>query len=251
MKKTQLPWKQEEIEVMNKFFSSTMTEMNLFQRIVALNPARTFKSIQRRLEDMRASGMEKMRDKAIKSLRVGYLDIEATQLNGSFGYMLSWYIKEGGKNHYDSGVIRKQEILGLTLDRRITEELLVAMGKYDVLYAHYGSDYRFDLPFIRTRAYKWGLEELLPKQNTLYIMDTYPIAKQKLKLYSNRLGVIAAHLGIHEKKTPLDTDMWVKAALGDQKSLDYIVLHNKRDVQILEKVHKRLKAVERPIYRSV
>jgi hypothetical protein len=45
--------------------------------------------------------------------------------------------------------------------------------------------------------------------------------------------------------------MWVKAALGDQKSLDYIVLHNKRDVQILEKVHKRLKAVERPIYRSV
>jgi uncharacterized protein YprB with RNaseH-like and TPR domain len=201
---------------------------------------------------MRAKGWTRTKDDALSRLRVGYLDIEATNLNADFGIILSWFIKKEGRNEYDSSVITRDEILSYKFDYRVVKELLAALDNYDVLYVHYGSDRRFDIPYIRSRAYALGLENSLPKRMEKFILDTYPIARNKLKLHSNRLDSIANALQIKGvKKTPLNPEKWRLAAYGNKEALDYIALHNKRDVQLLERVHKKLRIVERPIYRGM
>ena len=155
-------WTQKEQVVMEKYFCSGITEMTLYKKLFKLNPHRTYEAMTRRLRKMRTDGWERDKDKAFKHLRIGYLDIEATNLNANFGYMISWYIKKEGKNEYDFSVIKKSEINNYDFDKRLTKELLAAMRNYDVLYTHYGADRRFDIPFIRTRAYAHGVEEDIP-----------------------------------------------------------------------------------------
>lgn len=245
-------WSKEEDNEMKKYFNSSITEMTLYKKLHKINPKRTYEAMMRRIRLMKEQGYERNKDSALKNLKVGYLDIEATQLNASFGYMLSWYIKTAGKNEYKYSVIKKSEIFNYTFDKRVTKELLEAIKEYDVLYAHYGSDRRFDFPFIRTRVLKHGLEKDFPEYMEKFIMDTYPIARNKLKFHSNRLDAIANVLGITSvKKTHLDTNVWQLATVGHTESLEYVADHNKKDVQLLEKVHKRLSKFERPIYHSL
>jgi len=122
-------------------------------------------------------------------------------------------------------------------------------------FACHNSDYRFDVPFLRTRAYRHDLENMLPRFMEKFVLDTYPIAKAKLKLHSNRLDAIGDALNITGiKKTPLSPSIWEMGKIGDQKALEYICLHNRRDVQLLERIHKKLATVENPIlskYRSI
>jgi len=245
-------WSVSEIEAVKRYFNTQITEMTLFKRIHILNPNRTYEAMMRRIRYMRDDGWSRTKTNMLKTLRVGYLDIEATNLNGNFGMMLSWYIKKKGKREYDSAVIKKSEIFDYSFDKRLVKELLEAFKNYDVLYTHYGSDRRFDVPFIRTRAYAHGLENDLPDYMDKFLMDTYPIARNKLKLHSNRLGSIADAVGVKNvKKTPLSPQTWQLATAGEAKALAYIELHNKRDVEVLEAVHTKLEKVERPIYKSM
>lgn len=246
-----MEWTKEETDELVKYFKTGISELTLFQRLHKKNKFRTYEAIMRQIRRMRDEGYERDKEKAMKSLRIGYLDIEATNLNASFGIMLSWFIKEKGKNHYDSAVITKKELFDYKFDKRLVEELLEALKKYDIVYTHYGSDYRYDVPFIRTRAFKHHLESKLPKRMEMFIMDTYPILKCKLKLYSNRLGVAAELFGVKELKTPVSPTEWQLAAYGNPDALAYVVDHNKKDVHILEQVHKRLETIESKIYRSI
>jgi len=246
-----MEWNEKEMKLIVSYFNNNTNEITLYTKLFKLNPNRTLKAVTSKLERMRKEGFSKNRENAIKNLRVGYLDIEATQLSADFGFILSWYIKEKGKNNYDYAVVKKEEIFSGNFDKRVVIELLAAMGEYDVLYTHYGADHRFDVPFIRTRALRHGFENKIPKTG-LFIMDTYPIAKHKLRLHSNRLDSIANAIGIKGvKKTPLSGDVWVKASIGDKNALEYVALHNKRDVQLLERVHNRLSSIEKPRLTSI
>jgi len=245
-------WAQDEQDCMDRYFATNITEMTLYRKIHKLNPKRSYEAMMRRLRYMRDDGWTRNKEECLKKLKIGYLDIEATNLNANFGYMISWYIKKEGKNEYDSAVIKKSEIFSYDFDKRLVKELLSALKNYDVIYTHYGSDRRFDIPFIRTRAFAHNMEKDIPRQMEQFIMDTYPIARNKLKLHSNRLGAIAEAVGVSDvKKTPLSSKQWFMAMAGHPEALKYIEIHNKRDVQLLERVHKKLKCVERPIYRSI
>jgi len=245
-------WTSKEQNLMEQYFKSSSSEMSLYLKLHKINPSRTYEAMMRRIRLMRDGGWEKNKTNALKKLRVGYLDIEATNLNGDFGYILSWFIKHKGKDKYDFSVIKKSEIFNYTFDKRVVKELLEALKNYDVIYAHYGADYRFDIPFIRTRAFKHGLEGMLPMDMELFIMDTYDIAKKKLKLHSNRLGSIGEAVGIKDvKKTPLSPEQWSLATAGHPDALAYIVKHNQKDVQLLEKIHFKLECVQRPVYKSM
>jgi len=246
------PWTKQENSLVDKYFRTNMNELTLFTKLIKINPLRTFKSITRKIEDMKADGNIKDREKTLNSLKVGYMDIEATQLVGNFGIILSWAIKEKNKKEIAHDVVNKKELFNGTMDKRVVTSLLKELDKYDVIYAHYGSERRFDYPFIRTRAYKHGLQNMLPKKNTQFLLDTYDIAKNKLKLHSNRLDAIAEAVGITKvKKTPLSGDIWNKATYGDNKALKYILDHNIKDVKLLEAVHKKLEPIEKKMYRSV
>jgi len=244
-------WSTDEKNLCLKYFNSSTSELTLFQKIHALNPNRTYEAVMRQLRRMKATGLERGKDNALKTLRVGYLDIESSDLRADWGYMLTWYIKTEGKNEYYSARIKQSEILSGQFDKRITIELLEALKNYDIVWTHYGSDWRFDVPFIRTRAFAHELQDQLPKRMDLFVKDTYPIVKKKLKLSSNRLANILEILNIKEKKSPVSPKLWQLARIGNEAALDYVDNHNKRDVQVLEKVHQKIRSIDDTPLRSV
>ena len=111
-------------------------------------------------------------------MKMGYFDIETSNFTANNGHMVSWAIKERGKDdedglHYDE--ITQEEILAGRFDLRLVKSVLKAMRKFNILVTYYGTG--FDLPFIRTRAEYWlvkvGQEkrEELEKKNYRELKD--------------------------------------------------------------------------------
>ncbi len=166
---------------------------------------------------------------------IGFLDIETSQLNAEFGFMLTWSIKRFGGN-VASDYVRESDFDNWNFDKRITKSIINEMKKYNILYTYYGS--RFDIPFIRSRALKYHLS--FPIQNQIIHRDLYYIIRNKLALPNNSLRAVTHFLGINGK-TDLSSDMWTKAAYGDRKSIKYILYHNIKDVEILEKLYIKVR----------
>jgi len=189
---------------------------------------------------------------------MGYLDIEVSQLKANFGVCYSWFIKKRGFEKYYSDVIKWSDILECRkthkpeVDRRVITSLVKTLQKekFDYLVCHYGTiDKGLDIRFLRTKAIKYGLQ--FPVQRQMYVLDTYPIAKAKLVMHSNRLDVLAEYFGCPIRKTEVHPDMWQMAGYADPTALKYITEHNKRDVQVLEYVHKKLEAYGFVTKRSI
>jgi uncharacterized protein YprB with RNaseH-like and TPR domain len=169
---------------------------------------------------------------------VGFLDIEATNLKATFGIVICWCIKPNKAKKIIEASITPKDLRDGVWDKRVLEELLRVLAKFDRVVVHYGSRHRFDTPYLRSRCLHHGLK--FPGNKELWVSDTYPIAKAALCLHSNRLGTIADFLHIKTKKTAITTDHWLGALSGNRKSLDYILDHCRRDVLILEKVWNQL-----------
>lgn len=181
--------------------------------------------------------------------RIGYIDIETDGLDTDFATMLTWCIKEkDGRVAY--GVITKQELFDEIYDKRLISDLLLEMKKYKILVGYYSGDYRFDIPFIRTKALHYGLEfpgyKLEKKKNggTKFVpsamqWDLYPVVKAKLNLRRNSLDAACDYLGI-EGKTPISRNDWRKAKYGNPDSLQVVLSHNIGDVIITEELHNKL-----------
>lgn len=169
---------------------------------------------------------------------VGFLDIEATNLKANFGVVICWCIKPINAAKIIEGCVTTRDMQRGDRDRKIIETLGGKMRKFDRLVAHYGTDRKFDFPFLRSRALRMDID--FPKYKELWVTDTWNIAKGKLCLSSNRLATIADFLHIKTKKTPITTEHWLDALSGRKASLDYILEHCRRDVLILEKVYNRL-----------
>jgi uncharacterized protein YprB with RNaseH-like and TPR domain len=169
--------------------------------------------------------------------KIGFADIEATGLVGDFDFMLSYCIKELGGKIYGR-VLMPYEIRNYIFDKRLIAEFIKDLCRFDRIVVHYGRDRRYDIPFARTRALRWGVE--FPSYKELKITDTYDIAKNKLKLHSNRLESICQHLKIPAKGHRLEPDIWQRANAGSKKDLQWIFTHNKEDVVSTEQVWLKL-----------
>ena len=188
---------------------------------------------------------EKPEDSPFKE-RVGYLDIESTGLKGNWDYCLCWCLKiQGGEilgRH-----LTKREIVDYKFDKNLMKELIEAIRGFDRVVTYYGM--RFDIPFIKTRCEKWGLE--FPSYRDLWQTDVYFIAKANLLLHSTRLMHVCDLMGIPNKEHKLDPDIWQKAQSGHVPSLEWIFEHCKEDVVSLEMAHERLKKYTIPAKRSI
>ena len=92
----------------------------------------------------------------------------------------------------------------------------------------HNSNGRCDMPYLRTRALKHGL--VFPKHGEIYFSDTYPMAKNYLRLHSNRQDCISEALRGVTIKTRMSPDTWINAVIGFKKeSLKYILDHNIKD----------------------
>lgn len=184
-----------------------------------------------------------------KSERVGFLDIESSNLVADFGFILSWCIKDGDGRTIYSDVIKKSDINNYAHeeDYRIVKSLLVAMRKFDRLVTYYGA--RFDIPFIRTRAHISKLK--FPEPGSIKHTDLWFHVRGKFRLSSNRLENANRVLVGKTDKTRVESKHWRRGQRGDQDSLAYILDHNKKDVIDLEKLWKDLVPYFQPSKASV
>uniref|UniRef100_A0A6M3XH58 Putative RNase_H superfamily protein n=1 Tax=viral metagenome TaxID=1070528 RepID=A0A6M3XH58_9ZZZZ len=169
----------------------------------------------------------------------GYLDIESSGLQGDFNFMISWCIKTADKDEILKACITPEEIFNGTLDKRIVKELIETLYDYRRIYTYYGS--MFDVPMVRTRALYHKLE-FIP-YGLIEHKDIYYLARRILRMHSKRLESVCNLLGI-KGKTHIQPRIWVMASSGNKKALDYILGHNKKDVEILEKAYKKLQIYE-------
>jgi uncharacterized protein YprB with RNaseH-like and TPR domain len=161
------------------------------------------------------------------------LDIETTDLAADRGVILC-VCYESSKRPGRITTLRNDKISsgwakGLRGDdKEIVRRTNDVIRSHDVIVAHNGKN--FDLPFLRTRAMRWGLPALEEPK----IVDPLKILWNKHRLRSNRLGAIADHVGIRDRKTPLDLSVWSDATLnGTKAAMDLIVEHCEADVRVL------------------
>jgi|WetSurMetagenome_2_1015567.scaffolds.fasta_scaffold00807_27 uncharacterized protein YprB with RNaseH-like and TPR domain len=181
-----------------------------------------------------------------KQVRTGYLDIETTRFDAVFGYMLSWSIEDRESGKVLSDGITRADINSGHFDRRIVKSLLKAMEQFDCVVTYYGTG--FDIPFIRTRAYANQLGFF--NMGQIKHIDLYYVVKSKLKLNRSSLEAATKLFGI-AGKNHVEGDIWLRAALGDPKSMKYILDHNKIDVVILHKLHDCLETQSKFTKRSI
>ena len=214
-------------------------------KILDLFPTRSKSSVLRKAAWLNLKVKKDLR-KAMREDVLGYLDIEASQLNADFGIIYSWVIKYAGQNKYEHSVITRDEIIDGTLDKRVCQDLVEALKKFTCILTFYGTG--FDIPFVRTRCLMNNIPFVL--RGEVEHKDIYYLARRCLKLHSGRLESVCDALGI-VGKTHLDGRQWILANSGNPEALEYILDHNKADTVILEKVHERLAEFEAPKMRWI
>lgn len=182
---------------------------------------------------------------------IGFFDLESTDLNAEFGIMISYGIKKLNGKIYGR-VITKKEILGKDLDKKLIEECVRDICRFDRIIVHWGKDRRFDLPFTRSRALFWKID--FPGYRELYVQDTFDMVKAKMNLRrsgnwgsTGRLQTACDFLDISAKHYPMVPKIWMRALQGNKEALDYIFKHNVEDVKSTEELWKRL---EKFVFRS-
>src|SRR3990167_7570609 len=184
-----------------------------------------------------SDGHVKMTEFWWKDKKIGFLDIESSNLDANFGINHCWVIKEYNKKKYYSGNTNgdtyKQRLLS---EKKSLQKLCNDLKKFDMIITFYGA--RFDIPYLRSRCLWYNIQ--FPIDLEVYHHDLYFDVRRKLKLHSNRLDVVSKFLGVKEKKTAHNGEIWVKAMMGDLKSRKYIYVHCVRDVDVLEYVFKRV-----------
>jgi len=173
--------------------------------------------------------------------RVGFLDLECSNLHADFGMIFSYAIKELD-GEIIGRVVTQEEMLSYKFDRDLVAEAVDNLKKFHRIVVHYGKPGRFDIPFLKTRALLYGID--FPKYKEIYVEDTYDMAKRNLRLHRNRLESICEFFDIPAKAHKMSPKMWQRAQSGDPKALDWVWKHNVEDVESLEKVWKLLNEFE-------
>ena len=170
--------------------------------------------------------------------RLGFLDIECTNLKADFGMMLSWCMLRDEDGVIVEDAVSKKDLRNGTMDKNIVQSCIDEMEKYDRVVGHYSS--RFDIPFVRSRALWHGLK--FPHYGEILQTDTWTMAKRALCISSNRQDSIARLLHSKTEKTRIEPRFWLAAMQGDEKAIEEILDHNRRDVRDLKRNYDSLKA---------
>jgi len=174
--------------------------------------------------------------------RIGFLDIETSNLSATFGYIFSYCIKELDGPILER-VLTPAEVKSGAFDRGLMIDCNRDMRKFDRLIVFWGKDRRHDIPFLRTRAAYYDLE--FPLYKELIVNDLWDICKNKLRLHSNRLQAACDFFDIPAKQHKLEPTQWQKAMAGDKKALAFILEHNREDVISTEALWKKIQKYSR------
>jgi DNA polymerase elongation subunit (family B) len=168
--------------------------------------------------------------------KIGFLDIEASNLKANFGIMLCWCILSDDGHLYEDWVTVQDVKEGIE-DKRIVETCIDTMRKFNRICGHFSTYY--DIPFIRTRALIHGIE--FPEVGELCHTDVWKMAKKSLCIHSNRQDTVAEALLGRTVKTRIDQSAWRQAMMGNKKAMQVVVDHCEKDVQDLRDNFNKLK----------
>lgn len=173
-------------------------------------------------------------------LSTAVFDLETSSLNANEAVLLvscfksselgtvTLRIDDTDSYHWDRGLRGHDNI--------IVQRTADILAQHDVIVAHNGS--RFDVPFLRTRMLKHKMGRL----PDLKMVDPCSMLFHKFRMKSNSLAAIIDHLGLRDKKTPLNMSVWIDATLnGNRKAMDEIVKHCIQDVKALDGVFNAVK----------
>lgn len=235
----------EEAFLTAQLLNTKKSRLALYQSFVKkFGFSRSLDSVQRKITRLQANGVVPYRKLVEDALRIGFADIEASDLQGNFGFMLSYYIKPRGENTFYHALATSKELRSTTHeeDYRVVKQFLSDLQHFDVLYFFYGQDYLFDSRFLRARIVANGLEQDYQAiEHEVYLRDIWPIIKQKFAFSNNRQITVADHFKIPIEKTQVLPRLWRQARRGDPKALKYVDEHNKRDVLQLEQLYEGVK----------
>ncbi len=167
------------------------------------------------------------------------LDIEASNLSADFGIVLTFGSKIVGEGKVSVlNILDYQDESGdlIKAEKRLLKDISKVMLEADVWLGHYACWY--DIPFLNTRLLYHRLP-ILPPNHAL--IDTWKIARNRLKLRNNRLATISGFLKTLDEKNAIQPEQWIRALGGHRQSMNYIVDHNRRDVLVLEEVYMLLR----------
>jgi len=184
--------------------------------------------------------------------QIGYVDIEATNLKAEVGHILSICnvvrdtkykkavdarVYRISKEELDSA-LRKGE---MNPDKRIIEEFFEDTLDCQYLVGHWFNGYkRFDMPFLRTRAFLMNIDNKIPNYGYWRFGDTWRLGSKTINALNNKLDRYGHILGASKDKTHLSGQQWWLAAHGVKKGMDYVVDHNIKDCHITMDVHMKL-----------
>jgi len=132
----------------------------------------------------------------------------------------------------------EKKIHGITgNEKKIVKELAKLVSSADIL-VHQNGD-RFDLKRLRTRMVYYHMAPL-PPFSSANVVDTYKVAKKYFDFSSNSLDYMGSFLG-QGRKIHVDLDLWRRVYAKDKKAVKEMVIYNKQDISLLEKVYNRLK----------
>src|SRR3990167_2204902 len=202
-----------------------------------------WKAVDNALYRLKAARQEHWLDNA----RVGFLDIETSDLNANIGWMISYGLLTTSDKVY-ADLITRREIMGTDIepDRRVVASCLKALNNVDVVVTYNGTN--FDLKFLRARALRHGL--LFPAYVQLLHIDLYFAAKSLLRLTNKRMGTVTEFLEMAEKDH-YSVDRWNRARRGDPKALDDILAHNIADLNVTRDLFISLAPYKKWIRRSI
>lgn len=129
-------------------------------------------------------------------------------------------------------------------DSRIVAKLADLVREADYVCGHNGD--RFDLPKLNARVAVHGLDPL----GNVKTIDTLKLARSGFKFASNRLGELAAALGI-DGKFPTSFDLWRRCMAGDVPALKEMDAYCRQDVLVLEQVFAALRPYSKSLPRLV
>jgi len=185
--------------------------------------------------------------------KIGFLDIEASNLHADFGIVYTYCILPLENNKIIKRWVTVEDLKKGYQDKRLLQQFVKDIQKFNRIVVQYGSDNKFDIPFLRTRCVKWGIH--FPEYGFHYISDTYNILKAKFRLHSNRLESACKLFNIPAKEHKLDPTIWSEMISCNQKrikkAIKYILQHNIEDVYSLRALYKKIWRYARNPKRSI
>lgn len=184
--------------------------------------------------------------------KIGYFDIETTNLDADFGFIISYCILvrdvQTGKTEMRQGIINRKDIDSslrarhTNFDGRILQKWLKDIEDLDLLVGHYFNGWnKMDMPFVRARLVINKIEGL-PSYRNKRFADTWKMAHLLYKISGYSLDKVGTMFGLAGVKTRVDGATWNLAKFGDKKALTYILDHNEKDVYLTYKVHRQLES---------